>query len=173
MAAALAAALSIVWTSWRNGISPMPSSLRVRQAVAAEVNRIGGGLLVEAGSGWGTLGVHLAKHCPGWQVAGVENSPVPLAVSRLAARVLFRGREGEPPVVFRRGDLYGFPYREAGAVVCYLYPGAMKRLGPLLAEQLSSGSLVVSVCFALPGWQPERIVTCRDMYRTRIYVYRK
>ncbi|XID91303.1 class I SAM-dependent methyltransferase [Paenibacillaceae bacterium WGS1546] len=179
--ACLLAALSIVWTSWRNGIGPMPSSLRVRRAVAAEVNRLGdGGLLIEAGSGWGTLGLHLGKHCRGWRVEGVENSPVPLAISRVASRLAFRARRAaggseadRPSVTFRKGDLYDQSYRDARAVVFYQHPGAMRRLGPLLAEQLQPGARVVSVCFALPGWQPERVVACNDLYRTRIYVYRQ
>lgn len=177
----LTAALSIIWMSWRNGITPMPSSPRVRRAVAEEVNGIGeGGLLVEAGSGWGTLGVYLAKHCEGWRVLGVENSPLPLAFSRVAAWLTFgvrpvAGAAGDavPFVKFLKDDIYRISYREAQAVVFYLYPGAMRRLGPLLAEQLAPGASIVSVCFALPGWKPEKTIVCKDIYRTRIYVYKK
>ncbi len=178
-AGALLAACSIVWTSWRNGISPMPSSARVRKAVAGEIDRLANkGLLVEAGSGWGTLGIHLGKRCGGWRIEGVENSPLPLAVSKLAAWLAFGRRRKPDPgaessVSFRKGDIYGVSYREARAVVCYLYPGAMRRLAPLLAEQLGPGARVVSVCFAIPGWEPERIVACGDLYRTRVYVYRQ
>ncbi|MFB9274791.1 class I SAM-dependent methyltransferase [Cohnella cellulosilytica] len=179
-AAALLAACSIVWTSWRNGISPMPSSALVRKAVAGEINRLESkGLLVEAGAGWGTLGIHLGKNCEGWTIEGVENSPLPLAVSRLAAWLVFGKRRkarafGESSSVsFRKGNIYSVSYREARAVVCYLYPGAMKRLAPLLKEQLAPGARVVSVCFAIPDWRPERVVTCGDLYRTRVYVYGK
>jgi hypothetical protein len=100
---ALLAVISIVYASLRNGITPMPSSLPVRRAVAKELNRLaeGGlaiesgsaiesGLAVEAGSGWGTLLFHLHRNCPGWRFTGVENSLVPLLFSRvrswLAAR---------------------------------------------------------------------------------------
>jgi len=175
----LIAALSIFWMSWRNGIAPMPSSQRVRRAVAEEIGRMGpGGLVVEAGSGWGTLAVHLGKRCEGWRVEGVENSPLPLAFSRLAAWLTFGVRpaagaagDAKPTVAFRKADLYDISYREAQAVVFYLYPGAMRRLSPILQEQLSPGARIVSVCFALPGWTPEKVVVCRDMYRTRIYIY--
>jgi len=177
---ALLAVCSIVWTSWRNGITPTPASLSVMRAVAAEVNRLKGeGMLIEAGSGWGTLGLYLGRHCERWRVEGVENSPIPLMVSKLAAWIMtgsrqLSRREGpHRPVIFRRGNLYDVSYREADAVVAYLYPGAMRRLGSLLEEQLSSGTYVFSVCFALPDWQPERVVTCSDLYKTRIYVYRR
>jgi len=177
---ALLAAGSILWTSWRNGIAPTPASPSVMRAVAEEVNRIEGeGLLVEAGAGWGSLGLYLGKHCKGWRVEGVENSPIPLAVSKLAVWLTFgapkrvTGAVAPRPVSFRMGNIYDLSYREARAVVLYLYPGAMSRLAPMLAEHLSPGARIVSVCFALPGWQPERIVACNDLYRTQIYVYKK
>ncbi|MCM3703653.1 class I SAM-dependent methyltransferase [Paenibacillus macerans] len=195
---ALLAMLSIVYKSWRNGISPMPASAEVRRAVAAELNRLTGQAggrgpmsgwmpadgrkqaadepvapasaysIVEAGSGWGTLALHLAKSRPDWRITGIENSWIPWAVSRLALRLSAYGN-----TVFIRGDLYEYRYEQADAVVCYLYPGAMKRLDPLLRRQLRTGARIVSVCFALPGWQAERVITCRDMYRTKIYVYKR
>ena len=52
----LIAVISIVLVSWKNGISPMPTSRLVRQVVIQEVHRIPGyGDIIEAGSGWGRL----------------------------------------------------------------------------------------------------------------------
>ncbi|MEF2966752.1 class I SAM-dependent methyltransferase [Paenibacillus sp. M1] len=165
----LMAVLSIVYVSWRNGISPMPSSAPVRQRAVGELKRFGdASVIVEAGSGWGTLALQAARSDPRLKVIGIENSPLPLAVSRLAARW-----GGARNAVFRKGNLYEFPYEQADVVVCYLFPGAMKRLDPLFREKLALGACVISICFALPGWRPERVITCRDMYRTKIYVYRK
>ncbi|WP_409342317.1 SAM-dependent methyltransferase [Paenibacillus sp. MBLB4367] len=170
------AMVSIVYASWRNGISPMPSSLAVRTAVAAEVNGLtGNGPIVEAGSGWGTMAFHLARHCRGRRVTGIENSPVPLWFSRLAARWSFpplsRALSSRDNVTFVRGNLYDYPYEKADVVVCYLYPGAMKRLSRLFGKSMKPGARIISVCFALPGWRPERVVTCGDPYRTKVYVY--
>lgn len=168
--AALCGTLSIVYSSWRNGISPMPTSALVRREVARELRKLGAcGTLVETGSGWGTLVFHLVRTCPGWHMVGIENSPLPFWYSRLARRLLparLRHR-----VRFERGDLFRFSYAHADAVVCYLHPAAMKRLGAALKEQLSPGTPVLAVFFALPGWQPVRVVTCRDLYRTKLRVY--
>jgi hypothetical protein len=173
IAAVLSAMLSIVYASWRNGISPMPSSFHVRRTVVAEINRISGhgGTIVEAGSGWGTLALDVAKHCPGWQIIGIENSIIPLWISRLASRVASRRRCSVGNVAFIRGDLYQYPYEQADMVVCYLFPGAMKRLSGILSESLAPGTPIISACFALPGFQPERVITCKDLYRTKVYVY--
>ncbi|AOZ93076.1 class I SAM-dependent methyltransferase [Paenibacillus crassostreae] len=166
--AVLIAVISIVLTSWKNGISPMPSSAYVRRAVIAKINEVTEpGLLVEAGSGWGTLAFDVSKNTKGWQIVGIENSSIPLWVSRLLVRF-----SQQKNVTFVRGDLYNYPYTNANVVLCYLYPGAMKSLSNILYEQLTPESMVISICFALPDWQPDEIITCRDMYRTKIYVYR-
>jgi hypothetical protein len=179
VAAVFIAVLSIVYASWRNGISPMPSSAPVRRAVADEINKLkGAGVLVEAGSGWGTLALYVAKRCRGWRIIGVENSPLPLWVSLMTERLTRRLRpaaavssDSADSVTFIRGDLYSYPYEEVDLVVCYLYPGAMKRLSPILAQRLAPGARVISVCFALPNWRPKAVITCKDLYRTQVYVY--
>lgn len=175
--------ISIVLYSWRNGISPMPSPIESRVVVATELQRLGQyGTLLEAGSGWGSLAFYLARACPGWRITGVENSTVPYvwaslrlrAVSFLLSRGLFsrEDRSLGKRLVFRRADLYGWPLEETDVIVCYLYPAAMQRLSGLLHERLLPGATIISVCFALPDWQPERVMVCKDIQRTKVYVYR-
>jgi hypothetical protein len=169
---ALLIMLSIVYASWRNGITPMPSSFHMRRAVTAEIKRLPGhGTIVEAGSGWGTLAFDIAEHCPSRRVIGIENSPIPLWISRLASHWVYRRGRSQDRVAFIKGDLYQYPYEQVDLVVCYLYPGAMKRLSGILRERLAPGTSIISACFALPGWQPERVIICKDAYQTKVYVY--
>lgn len=171
---ALLAVLSIVYRSWRNGISPMPTSAPVRRVVASEVRRLQGasdaGLLVDAGSGWGTLAFQLDKPMSGWRIIGLENSIVPLYASRLINRL----RRSDQRVIFLRKNMYScaFEFEQADIIVCYLYPGAMERLAHHWRSQCKPGAYIVSICFALPGWKPEKELVCKDIYRTKIYVYR-
>lgn len=149
----------------------MPASAVVRRAVAAEVNRLlASGLLIEAGSGWGTLAFQLNKHCKGLRIIGLENSLVPLLAARLMR--LLMGMRSRKRLSFLRQNIYSYSFQHADAIVCYLYPGAMKRLASQWSKQCKPGAYIVSVCFALPGWKPEKELVCRDMHRTRIYVYR-
>jgi precorrin-6B methylase 2 len=170
---AFLAMLSIVFESLRNGISPMPASAKVRHAVADEINRLSkGGTILEAGSGWGTLAIHLARQCPGWKIIGIENSPVPLWVSRFFWRCISAVNGSSlVSISFIKGNIYTYPYAEVDVIVCYLYPGAMKQLSEIANNRLSPGTRIISVCFALPGREPECIVTCGDLYRTKVYVY--
>lgn len=173
LGAVFIALLLIVYKSWRNGISPMPASAKVRHAVAGEINRLSSiGTIVEAGSGWGTLVFYLARYCPEWKIVGIENSAVPLWISQLYLRFLVLIKdESIKQTSILRGDIYAYPYKNTDVVVCYLYPGAMKRLSEILDQMRSTDVRIISVCFALPGRQPERIVTCQDLLRTKVYVY--
>ncbi|WP_018750162.1 class I SAM-dependent methyltransferase [Paenibacillus sanguinis] len=184
---ALLAALSIVYRSWRNGISPMPSPAVVRRAAVRELRKllrtsapdtangisreldaaVEHGTIVESGSGWGSLALDLARAFPKRQIIGLENSIIPWLFSRLAARL-----SAVRNVQFDRSDIYGYSYKDAAVVVCYLYSGAMKRLDPILRAGLEPGTWVVSICFALPGWRAAHEITCSDLYRTKIYFYR-
>ena len=164
----LVAMLSIVIVSVWNGIGPMPSSAIVRRTVVEWIRQSGGAspFVVEAGSGWGGLArqiVCLEGSTP--QVVGLENSPIPLTLARLLSR--------HPRLTYQRVNLYDFQYEQADIIVCYLYPGAMKKLAPILQQQLRPGAQVFSIAFALPGWTPSRTIICRDVYRTPIYLYLK
>lgn len=176
----LIAVISIVIVSWKNGISPMPTSRPVRQVVIQEVNRIPGYAdIMEAGSGWGTLGMDVVKHCPGKRLTGIENSLIPLWASQWlnrAGAVIGTGRGGQQNsfkrrLRFIRGNIYTCSYAHADGVICYLFPGAMTRLADKFKRELPPGARVISVCFALPGKEPLRTITCRDALRTKVYVY--
>jgi hypothetical protein len=157
----------------------MPASKAVRLAVAGEVNRIPGyANILEAGSGWGTLGLEVIRRCPGKRLTGIENSRIPLWFSQLFTILYsrFLQAEGGRSVVrskihFIKGDLYRASYTDADIVLCYLFPGAMERLAEKFRQELPPGAVVISVCFALPDKQPVRILTCQDRLRTKVYVY--
>ncbi|WP_434748863.1 class I SAM-dependent methyltransferase [Paenibacillus amylolyticus] len=174
--------IAVVWiviVSWKNGISPMPTSRPVRQVVIQEINRISGyGDIMEAGSGWGTLGMDVVKHCPGKRLTGIENSLIPLWISQWLTwfSIWLRQAGGQRHSLkgrlrFIRGNIYTCSYAHADCVICYLFPGAMTRLVDKFQSELPPGAKVISVCFALPGKEPLRTITCRDALRTKVYVY--
>lgn len=195
----LLAVLSIVYYSWRNGISPLPASLLLRSKVAEEVLRLSKvqeldhplfkletddpaqqysivqqhmeyqarpKTIVETGSGWGTLAIFLAKHCPGYHVIGIENSIIPFWISKWWSTF------EKVSLTLIRGDMYRYPYEEANIIVCYLFPGAMKQLSTIFRERAVAHTYIISVYFALPDWTPEKIVQCVDIHRTKIYIYK-
>ena len=160
---------TIVWFTLRNGISPMPTGLRVQREVLGLLQALKpDGAIFELGSGWGTLALGIARQCPECRVMGFENSPVPFLVSRILCWIM-----PSLNLAIERRDFYGVSLASAKIVICYLYPGAMERLRGRFEDELVPGTRVISHTFAVPGWDAENVVEVRDLYRTKIYVYRR
>lgn len=166
LALLLVGMLSIVFHTLRTGISPMPTSGRVRRQMLTLVPENLEGTVLELGSGWGTLAFSVADRCPRARVVAFELSPVPYAFAWLRQRLAPR-----PNLRFVREDFFRTSFSGASAVVCYLFPGAMTRLAPKLSEELAPGTRILSHTFALRGWKPVRTLVVDDLYRTPIYLY--
>jgi hypothetical protein len=168
-------AMTVVIYTVKNGIPPMPTTRYLCEQTQLAVSTLKWSEqgadktlhVVEAGSGWGTLAFYVAKRNPNFKLTGLENSPLPLWTARLL-RLLLRRHNCR----FLRQDLYRYDYSGSSLVICYLFSAAMRKLSPRFAQQLPNGAYVISIFFALPGWQAERVIQCHDLYRTKIYIYR-
>ena len=144
----------------------MPSSLKAKRCLLSALPQPLHGKIYELGTGWGTLLFPLARQYPDCQVVGFETSPIPYLVSRI--RQLYCRL---PNVVLERRDFFSVLYGDADLIVCYLYPGAMRKLQVKFDRELKPGTWVVSNTFALPGWTPVSVIEVRDLYYSKIYVY--
>jgi SAM-dependent methyltransferase len=164
----LALAFSVVRWSLRNGITPLPTSPSQFRVMLDCLNAAPAGTTVmDLGSGFGTLVLRLGHRFPACHIIGIENSPVPYAVSRLLA-LIFR----KSNVRFKRNDFMRENLGRADVVVCYLFPRGMQNLKEKLERELRPGSLVISNTFAVPGWQPQTTIRGLDLYRSMVFVYR-
>lgn len=125
-------------------------------------------LIVDLGSGWGTLALAAAKACPGASVVGYEISPVPLMFSRLKARLC-----GYKTVKFLNADLFGEDFSRADFVLTYLTMPHMERLRPKFEAELKPGAVVICNTFPVPGWT----ATCEEtiqnfVYKLKVYTFR-
>jgi hypothetical protein len=160
---------SIVIYSFLLGITPMPSSKKAKKMILQLFPKnIKEGVIYELGSGWGGLALLLAKHYPHAKVIAFELSPIPYFYSRIVQFLLRRTN-----LTFQRKNFYGHTFSDAAAVVCYLYPGAMKRLGPKLKNELPGKSTILSNTFALAGWEGGSLFFTDDWSATRIYRYER
>ncbi|WP_205849091.1 methyltransferase [Natronospirillum operosum] len=170
LALGVSLALSLVWSTLRSGMSPMPSS---RAARAAMLEALQGteGPIADLGSGWGQLGLAAAKRFPARQVIGYELSWLPWLYSVAVARCL-RCRN----LTFYRRDAFAALARQdpmpVRTVVCYLHGEGMARLRQTLDTGEHSCRWIISNNFALPGCQPDHQWRLRDFYRSPVYRYR-
>ena len=156
----------IIIYSYRYGITPTPTSRKVKRHLLAMLPAIDQGEIAELGSGWGTLVFALARHFPTCKIRGYEISPLPYLISK--AYLFYYAY---PRVSIERQDFFHISLAPMSLVVCYLYPGAMQRLKAKFERELSPNAYVVSHTFAVPGWVPIRFERAPDLYRTPIYLY--
>lgn len=165
--AALLTLASVVWSTLRFHISPMPSSARARRAILSWIPADTSGVIFELGAGWGALAFPIARQCPRAHVIAWEGSPVPYLVCCL--RKLLRPA---PNLTLRFGDFSEADLSRASGVVTYLWTGGMAQLAPKLGRELQPGSWVISSTFAWRGREASDERTLDDLYRTKIYRYR-
>ena len=166
-ALALFVIVSIVWSTLRLGISPMPSSLKVRDALLELIAPTTRGTIHELGAGWGTLAFGIAKRCPDAHVVAHEGSLVPWLFLKLRAQL-----SPSKNVTVRLGNFMHADLSGASGAVAYLWTGGMQALGPKLEAELPPGAFVVSHTFQWRGRVAEAQVTAPDLYHTPIYRYR-
>ncbi len=160
-------AISVIVYTLRYGISPMPTSPRVRRELLRFLPDDPGGPVAELGAGWGTLAFPLARRWPERTVTAYEISPVPWLFLRCRQVV----RPCRNLRIVRR-DFFAADLRGTGLVVCYLYPSAMLHLQAKFEAELPPGAAVLTHTFAVPGWAPEKVIRACDLYRTPVYLYR-
>ncbi len=151
----------------RTGIAPVPTSRPGRELVLASLPEVGGGTIVEAGSGWGGLAVRIARAHPRARVIGYELSPLPWLFASLRRWIGFTLN-----VRFYRRDLLRVSFQEVDVVVCYLHAEAVEALEPKLRAELPSGAVLVSNTFPIPGWRPSEVRQPQVRFDAPVYIYR-
>lgn len=166
VAAAAAAAGSLLWFTWRTGIAPVPSTTQACGAMLALMRDAPPGPVADLGSGWGTLAIACARRFPRRQVVGLELSWLPWAVSVLRARAL-----GLHNLRFVRADFMRTELRGNAVLLCYLFGRGMRELARKLDDEAAWPSCLVSSTFALPGVRADRVCRLDDLYRTPVFLY--
>ena len=160
---------SIVIYSLLLGISPMPSSKKAKEAIIRLLPKnIEDGVIYELGSGWGGLAFRLAKKYPKAKIIAFELSPIPFLISRMRQLALRRAN-----LIILWKNFYDWNLSDAGAIVCYLFPGAMRNLAPKFRRELPIHCMIISNTFALPDWKSDPPLFLDDLASTPIYVYQR
>ncbi len=166
--ALLVGGLSILVTTVRTGVPPMPTNRAVKETMVAMLPPdTAPRVIYDLGSGWGTLAVTLADRYPEARVIGIELSPIPYAFSRLRQRIRPR-----PNLDLHWGDFLKRDLSDADLMVCYLMLQVMDRLQDKLDRELAPGTLVLSNAFAFRGWKAEEIRVVETAMSAWVYRYR-
>lgn len=160
-------AISLVYSTIRLGISPMPSSIKAFKTVLKLVDKTGNGAIIDLGSGWGNVVIPMARRYPQRPVIGYELSLLPWLLSTLLKK-LFNLQN----LTLHRVNFYNVKLPQASVIVCYLYPQAMKKIQNKLQLEQPNIDFLISNNFALPTWQVDQKIQLDDFYKSPIYLYK-
>lgn len=171
VAITMVAVLSIVWSTFASGISPMPSSKKAREAILQLVSETEDGgktaPIFELGSGWGSLLIPLAKKYPQRKIIGYELSIIPWLTT-----VILKNLLGLQNIQVYRKDFLYSDISSASIIVCYLFPKGMQALETKISTQGGQLKCLVSNNFSLPSHQPIKKIQLNDLYQSPVYLYR-
>ena len=124
-----------------------------------------GQLLVDIGCGDGRV-LRKARNRYGVKAIGYELN----LLAYLKAKLLCLGLK-DVEIIWR--DFWTVDLSDADVVFCYLFPDVMKDLAAKLKSDLTTGAVVVSCNFDLPGFTPDRVLRPgNSLHNDPIYVYR-
>lgn len=151
----LAAFLLLVLFYWSSFRTRVPLYLSGRPAWEATASLLPQGRsfrFIDLGSGLGGVPFHLAPRFPHGVFYGTEVAPAPWFISRV--RAWLAGSR----VRFMRRDYASLDLGDFDVVFAFLSPAAMPGLWQQAHAQMRSGSLLVSLAFAVDGRQPDHVI---------------
>lgn len=155
--------ISVAASTYKYGIGPTPTSPKVKSALMKVLPLIPPGKIFELGAGFGGIAFALADHYPNHLVIAFEISIFPYLWMK-ARQFVFPKKN----LQIRYIDFFKINLMEAELIICYLYPGAMKKLEPLVIDKC-----IISHTFALPNRKMDQVFFAKDLYHTPIYIYEK
>lgn len=144
--------LVLFWSTFRTQVPFYPSNATVWRAVAELLPKGQPLRIIDVGSGFGGMVMHLARVRPECDVVGIELAPLPWACS------LLRGRASGSKGKFVRGDYGRVNFGDFDVVFAYLSPAAMPLLWRKAHAEMRKGSLLLSYEFAIPGAEPGIVI---------------
>jgi SAM-dependent methyltransferase len=153
----------IYWSSYRTQV---PLFLTNRQTARAVAGLLPPGSIevLDIGCGIGSFLAAFAQQRQDARLTGIENAPVPFALSRLRA---FK----HPAITVIRGDFFARSWAGYDLVYAFLSPTPMPDAWEKARREMKPGSLFVSNSFDIPGVEPDCIIKVADRRRTRLLVF--
>lgn len=122
---------------------------------------------IDLGCGLGDIVTHVANARPQARVIGVETAPLSFLIAWLRAKV-FANSNAE----VRFQSIWSTDVSNADVVYAFLSPAPMTRLNDKLRTEMKPASQFISNSFAIPGAEPDEIVSVNDARETLLLIWR-
>ncbi len=139
---------SAAWAGWR-AAPYVPTRQHDVERMLRLAELKAGEIVYDLGAGDGRFILTAAKRYQA-KATGYEISLLPYWVAKLR---IWRAHIGNLATM-KAKDFFHVDLSDANVVVCFLTPGAMKKLGEKFKRELKPGTRVVSFAFSIAGWTP-------------------
>ena len=147
---------------------PVPTCGKVKESMIEDVAKIitkrKNQLVMDLGSGWGTLLLPLAKKFPNHHFVGIEYGYIPYYISKFRARKMKN-------VTFYRQNFFKADITKANVILLFLLPKVMSKLKIKLQSEAKRGAFICSNRFPLPDVHVTRKINLGSEYNT-YYIYK-
>ncbi|MDN3505258.1 MAG: hypothetical protein P0S95_06770 [Rhabdochlamydiaceae bacterium] len=162
---AVLAAFSIIYFTFKNGISPMPSSKKVCAEIAKLVSEEK--VVHELGSGFGHLAFAIAKANLNCKVIAYENSFIPFFYTYLVSHML---RLKNIKVIL--GDFWKLDFSQFECVVAYQYIEGVQRLYLKMESETNNGLKFITNTFSVHKTKCNKKVYINDISNSVLFCYK-
>jgi hypothetical protein len=157
--------LLLYWSTFRTQVPYYPSSPELPLLILELLAEKKTVHMIDIGSGFGGLMLHLAAERPDSFFSGIEIAPFPWLISVLRNKLL--GQH----VQFLRGDYNDLNFANYDIVFAYLSPRAMPDLWVKAKNEMCSGALLLSYEFIIPDNEPNMCINS-GKNNPNLYVWR-
>jgi SAM-dependent methyltransferase len=153
----------------------IPTSQKSRQVILniikeKIIKEKGGNLkIADAGSGFGTLALYLAKNLPQIKIIGIEKDPLFFFISKLKAKLL-RIKNA----AFIRENIFNHSFRNYDVTITFLYGNVMKEFETKLENEMKKESYLIDNHFKLENKNPVKTYKSKIslLFKSNIYLYK-
>lgn len=155
------------WSTFRTRVPLYLSDRKAWQAVTPLLPEAQAFSFIDLGSGLGDVLFYLESRFPNGRFYGTEIAPAPWLISRV--RAWFKRSR----VIFMRRDYSALDLADYDVVFAFLSPAAMPGLWQQAQAQMRSGSLFISLSFAVDDTrQPDHVIALAEGARHTLYAWR-
>lgn len=161
--------LLVYWSTFRSQVPLYLSSKQVWKTLEELLPSSEPGKkfsFLDIGSGMGGVLTHLASVRPDGRYFGVENAPLPFAISRL--RIWFERRSN---CSIFWGSFWSCDLARHDIVFAYLSPVPMEKLWHKVKLEMRPGTLFISNSFAVKEHPPQYSITLDDLHHSTLHIW--
>jgi len=161
--------LLVYWGTFRSQVPLYLSSKRVWKTLEELLPPAASGknfTFLDIGSGMGGVLTHLATVRQDGRYFGVENAPLPFAISRL--RIWLEQRSN---CSILWGSFWSCDLARYDIVFAYLSPVPMEKLWQKVKQEMRPGTLFISNSFSVKEHPPQHSITLDDLHHSTLHIW--